>query len=415
MQTRLASTVAWAFMVLWIGVTAGLGTELSLAEEKQKEAEPEKGLHGGRLLVDGDVQIEMTIFETGVPPQFRIYPYLDKEPLDPKKVALTVELTRIGGRVDRFEFKSQDEYLTSAQVVEEPHSFDVKVVAEVGGKSHSWTYASYEGRTELSPDAAKQAGIETEKVGPVALKIKLPVSGRIGANEDRMVHVSPRYSGMVVEVRKRLGDSVGRGDILAVIESNASLSRQEVRSLLGGTVVMRDVNVGEFVTESDAIFVVADLTDVWVDLSIYREDFPKVKAGQALHLHPQQSQEELATTISYISPFGSADTQSMLARAVLPNPKRDLIPGLFVSGNILLAEETAAIAVKAAAIQKFRDWDVVFVQEGNVFQAVPLELGRRDDEWVEVVRGLVAGQAYVTVNSFVIKADIGKSGASHDH
>ena len=73
------------------------------------------------------------------------------------------------------------------------------------------------------------------------------------------------------------------------------------------------------------------------------------------------------------------------------------------------------LAVKASALQTFRDWDVVFMADGGMFEIAILELGRRDSEWVEVVSGLKAGQKYVTENSFIIKADLGKSGASHDH
>ena len=73
------------------------------------------------------------------------------------------------------------------------------------------------------------------------------------------------------------------------------------------------------------------------------------------------------------------------------------------------------VAVKASAIQTFRDWDVVFISVGELFEAVPVELGRRDEEWVEIKSGLKAGDKYAAENSFIVKADIGKAGASHDH
>ena len=65
--------------------------------------------------------------------------------------------------------------------------------------------------------------------------------------------------------------------------------------------------------------------------------------------------------------------------------------------------------------REIHDTDVVFIQEGNLFEAVPLELGRREGDWVEVLSGLPAGKAYASKNSFLIKADILKSGATHDH
>ena len=73
------------------------------------------------------------------------------------------------------------------------------------------------------------------------------------------------------------------------------------------------------------------------------------------------------------------------------------------------------VAVKSAAIQTFRDWQVVFARFGDQFEVRPIELGRRDGDWVEIVSGLGAGQAYATDNAFVLKAELGKAGASHDH
>jgi cobalt-zinc-cadmium efflux system membrane fusion protein len=86
-----------------------------------------------------------------------------------------------------------------------------------------------------------------------------------------------------------------------------------------------------------------------------------------------------------------------------------------VTGHILVEEATVPTAVKASALQRFRDWDVVFLNDGSVFQAMPITLGRRDAEWVEAVEGVEPGQRYAADNSFIVKADVGKSGATHDH
>ena len=92
-----------------------------------------RGPHGARLLSDDGLQVEMTIYETGVPPQFRVYPYdAALKPIPPREVDLVVELHRLGGRVDRITFTPEADYLRGDAVVEEPHSFDVKVVGDAG-------------------------------------------------------------------------------------------------------------------------------------------------------------------------------------------------------------------------------------------------------------------------------------------
>ena len=96
--------------------------------------EYERGPHRGRMLRDGDFALEVTIFETNVPPQYRLYAYLGDKPLPPAEVAATVELKRLDGDVNRFSFKPENDYLTGSGTVTEPHSFDVKVTAthEIG-------------------------------------------------------------------------------------------------------------------------------------------------------------------------------------------------------------------------------------------------------------------------------------------
>jgi cobalt-zinc-cadmium efflux system membrane fusion protein len=373
------------------------------------------GPHGGRLLSDGDFQVEVTIFERGVPPQFRVYFYDKGEAIDPAGVDLSIELHRIAGRVDTFRFAKESDYLVGDKVVDEPHSFDVAVTAVYTGAKHSWKYASYEGRTTITDEAAQGSEITIAIVGPAAIRDVIRVFGRIGPNEDHLREVAPRFPGVVKEVRKRQGEQVAKDEVMAVIESNESLQLYEVKSAMAGTVIRKEVTPGKFVREGEPIYTVADLSEVWVDLNVHRRDFEKLKIGQAVTVTSGEGTTGAVGVVSYISPFGSEDTQTMLARVELPNPNGRWRPGLFVVGEIIVDETTVPLAVKADALQTFRDWDVVFIRDGNLFEIAILELGRRDDEWVEVISGLTAGQLYAAENSFIVKADIGKSGATHDH
>jgi membrane fusion protein, heavy metal efflux system len=291
----------------------------------------------------------------------------------------------------------------------------VKVVAQHAKNSHAWEYASYEGRVEISEQAATSVALQFDTAGPRAMRTTTLMNGRIVPNEDRLVHVLPRYPGVVREIRKKLGDPVAKDEVLAVVESNESLQPYAIRSRLAGTVTERDIALGEFVPEDRPIYVVADLSDVWVDLTVHRHDFPLLRKGQKVLVDGGDGAATAEATIDYISPFGSPDTQTMLARATLANPNLEWRPGLFVKAAVVVKEEQVPVAVQAKALQTFRDWDVVFMKDGNLYEIAILELGRRDGDWVEVVSGLAPGTQYVTENSFVVKADVLKSGASHDH
>lgn len=384
-------------------------------EEHGAEDEFERGPHRGRLLTDGPFQLEVTIFERGVPPQFRLYAYLDGKPVDPTTVQAEIVLKRLGGRSETFRFRPEADYLAGDGTVNEPHSFDVTVLATQEGKEHRWEYGSYEGRVELAPDVLAPSGIEVETAGPETLETRLRLNGLIVPNEDRLAHVLPRFAGIVKEVRKRVGDQVQKGEVLALVQSNQSLRPYEVVSEVAGTVIQKHVTPGEFVAEGDELYAVADLSTVWVDLNVYRQDFSRLAIGQPVILDAGEGVPTAEGRISYISPFGAANTQTMLARVVLPNPDGAWRPGFFVTGDVIAERVQVPVAVAVDALQSLRDWTVVFVQDGDTFEAQPIEAGRRDDRWVEVLSGLTAGRRYVAKGSFVLKADVGKSGAGHDH
>ena len=383
--------------------------------EEDKAEEVVKGPHRGRMLSQENFQVEVTIFETGVPPVFRVFAYEDGKPLDPADINLVITVHRLGGQVDTIHFKKEADYLAGDGVVVEPHSFTVKIRADWKGKQAQWEYTQLEGRLTLATEALQSSGVIIEKAGPATIRTVLKLNGKIMPNEDRMVHVRARFPGIIKEIRKRLGDFARKGDILAVVESNESLQPYEVRSQMDGTIIEKDAAVGESVTDNQTLFVVADLKSVWVDLSVYRKDFLRMKKGQPVLVDAGDGSAPAKSTIAYISPFGTENTQTMLARAVLDNKAGDWRPGLFVKAEVTLENYKAPLAVKAEALQTFRDWDVVFMQEGEWFEVRPLEIGRRDREWVEVLSGILPGTPYASGNSFLLKAELGKAGATHDH
>ena len=186
-------------------------------------------------------------------------------------------------------------------------------------------------------------------------------------------------------------------------------------SEIAGTVIKKHITRGEFAKQTEEVFIVADLESVWVDLDVYRKDFPRLRVGQQVHIEAGEGIDPADSTIDYISPFVAESTQTTLARAELANPTGVWKPGLFVTAEIAVESTEVPVAVAAGAIQRLGEWDVAFVRYGDVYQARPVEIGRRDGDRVEIVSGLEAGEEYVAENSFVLKADLGKSGAGHDH
>lgn len=137
----------------------------------------------------------------------------------PEEVTLSIELERLGDKIEVFHSKAGPDRLFCEQEVEEPHSFFVKVLAEWTGQKFDWQYSRYEGRLTLPPELARQIGIESAIARPGKIKSLKQLPGEIALNEDRLSHVVPRVPGVVLESRKNLGDKVTEGEILAIIDS----------------------------------------------------------------------------------------------------------------------------------------------------------------------------------------------------
>ena len=400
------------WLMLSVGETGD--TQHDEHEHHDHEVEADKGPHGGRLLIDQDFSLEISIYETGLPPEFRVYAFKDNRPVAPDSVTLDIELKRLGDKIDRIQFTSQQDYLRGDTVVYEPHSFEVSVTAEHRGKTYSWQYDNLEGRTRIPGNIAEEMGVQTEAVGPVTLTETRTLSGRVQTNPNRLSRVRPRFAGVVIDIRHELGDVVRAGDILATVQSNESMQEYHVKAPINGLIVKRDVQVGE-ATGDEPLFIIADLSEVWVELDVFVRDLELIKKGQAVVIESLDGNYRKTAGIDWVSPLTAHASQSVRARVIVANEDGALRPGQFIRGHVTVAEHTVSLAVRQAALQRFRDFQVVFARFDDVYEVRMLELGRRNREWVEVLGGIESGTQYVTENSYLIKADIEKSGASHDH
>ncbi len=266
----------------------------------------------------------------------------------------------------------------------------------------------------LSDAKVAAAGIELAKASPGVLRDSLLLNGMVQPNQESLVQVTPRFPGIVRDVRKRIGDHVQKGDVLAIVESNQSLTPYELKAALAGTVIDRQTTLGEYVSEQKPAFVIADLATVWVDFSVYRRDLSRVSVGDQVLIEPADGGPTIEAKISYLSPVGSSDTQSALARSVVPNSKQRLRPGLFITGRLTLSAKQVGVAVKSSALQTVENRTVVFVRNGEKFEARDVEIGERDPELVEITFGVLEGDVYAAKNSFIVKAELAKGALDND-
>ena len=400
--------------LLMIVPLAACGGGAETTAEEGKSAEPEKGPNRGRMLRDGDFAVEMTIFEDGVPPVYRVFPSRDGKPVDPKTVNLTVTLKRLDGEINKFAFKPEKDYLQGDGVVVEPHSFDVEVVAVENGKRHIWKFANPEGRSRISAAAAKDGGIEIETVGPAVISDVREVEGAVQLATSARSEIRAQFPGKVMLVTKAVGDYVKKGQLLARIESSESLQIYPVYSPVSGVVAERNANVGN-VAIDQPIYVITDPGQTTVVFNIFPRDLGTIRPGQKVDIETLDGQPIAASVLGGYLPEGNAAAGTALVRASLPNRDGRWRPGMALHGRVTVNAVTVPLAVRTEALQRFRDFTVVFANFGEDYEVRMLELGRKTPEWTEVLSGIKPGTRYAAKGAFLIRQDVEKSGASHDH
>ena len=488
----IAITVLLALLILTKGTAHHDGESGKHAEHAQEEASheatpgaPKRGPHRGKLFEKDGYGIELTIFEDKVAPEFRVYAYRDGKLLDPAMSSVDVTVERLGRAPQSFAFQKEKDYLKGKGIVEEPHSFNVTITAQHEQKTYRFGYEQIEARVGMTDEQVKQAGIAVETAGSGRIQSVLHLIGEIHLNQDRSVQIVPRVAGLVASVTASAGDRVRKGQLLAVISSQAlvglrsqlqaaekraefagtvyvrekklweekisahqdfmqaqsakqeadiavqdarqqllalgagnargDLARHEIRAPINGTIIEKRITTGEAVKEDAPIFVVADLSSVWAEMTVQAKDINTVKVGQKVTVKAGAFDHAAEAAVSYVGALVGEQSRSATARVVLANPAGIWRPGLLVNIALVAGETNVPVAVANDAIQSVNDTPTVFGRYGSSFEARPVALGSTDGHMTEIIKGLLPGERYAVKNSFLLKADLGKSGASHDH
>ena len=275
-----------------------------------------------------------------------------------------------------------------------------------------------EQRIKLTPEQLENANLKIEAAGPATIKTMVAVYGKVAANEEALARVVPRFPGIVKGMKKRLGDRVQRGEVLAQIESNESLKVYDVSAEISGTVIQKDITLGELVKDDKTIFTVANLDTVWIDLSIFRRDFGSLAVGSPVEFHTGEghvSGSSTSTRRSITSRPSEAKAHRQCSHvASWPNPDGLLRPGLYVDGEVVTGQIEAEVAVANGALQQSKTKQSSLLRKATHLKPREVTIGVKDSDRTQVTKGLEAGERYVAENSFVMKAELGKGEAEHE-
>ncbi|MEN5118488.1 efflux RND transporter periplasmic adaptor subunit [Luteimonas sp. TWI662] len=266
------------------------------------------------------------------------------------------------------------------------------------------------------PDAiARDIGLRTAPAGPGTIADQHEVQGLLTTLETGNARVTARFPGPIRRLHAELGDVVRAGQPLATIDSNLSLSSYTVTAPIRGTVLARDAAVGQVASEGAVLYQIADLSTLWVDLHVYGRDAEHLAPGSPVTITRLGDGATAQTRIERVLPATATASQSTVSRARLDNADGQWRPGAAVRAQVTVSLQQAALVVPLSALQRMDARDVVFVREGERYEARPVSLGRRDAQQVEILDGIAAGDDVVVAQSYTLKADLEKAGATHAH
>jgi len=280
-----------------------------------------------------------------------------------------------------------------------------------GGHEEEHNEHTDEGRVEIAAEIASRAGIKSEVASSGQIKQSLMVYGKTVADPSKVSHIRARFPGTITKIRANIGDRVKAGDVLAQIESNESLKRYTLKSPLTGMITTRNGNPGELAQEQ-VLLTVANYDRIWVEFRIFPSQAQQISVGQLVTASSNLLKSE--SVIKHLLPNNTGQP-FMLARVPLDNTNGQWSPGMLLEGKVVIKQIQVPLVVDNRALQSIQGREVVFIQVENRYEARPLELGLSDGKFTEVIEGLHLGEQYVVENSYLIKADLEKSGASHDH
>ncbi len=393
----------------FLGTTTAWSSDNHDHHEAEEQHQYVKGSHGGKVLTKDAIEVEFAIAHDETTPHFRIWVSQQAKPVENATLQLT--LKRLGEAPLQVAFHKKDYYWQGDIAADEPHSYDLELSLTLNNKSYHWDWSSYENRVEIHDDMAAKNGLTFVEAQPGIIKQKLRVFGRLQASPDNTADIKARFPGIVQSVSVNIGDQVKQGQILATIESNESLQNYDLKSPIDGMLQHRMVNVGE-VTGKQSLFKLLNNTALWAELKVFHNQRKQVKQNQPVEL--LDDEQVILSNIHHIIP-GPANEPYLLARVKFDNSDLQHTPGDLVSADIIVAKEEVSLRVENKALHQLNGKTVIFIKEGEHYEPRQVVVARSDSHYTEIIAGLNSGATYVLDNSYLIKADIEKSGAGHAH
>ena len=303
----------------------------------------------------------------------------------------------------------------------------------------------------IAPEVQQRIGVTTAKIGKESLQKTIQTVGIVRANETKVAHIQLKTEGWLEKLYVTYtGQMVRRGDPLVSIYSPEFLTTQQdylrtrgtpalakaarerlrlwdvpeneieelertqraqrtliLRSQIDGTVIEKKAFVRQHVTPEEVLYVIADLSTVWVEGKIYEQELPHVKIGQpAVVTLPGIPNRKFDGKVAFVDPVVEETARTVRVRVELPNRERLFRPGMFA--NVELAHRMGeALVVPASAVIRTGERNIAYrLEPDNRFVPIEVKLsGGQFGEQLQVVSGLRVGDVVVTSANFLIDSE----------
>ncbi len=242
------------------------------------------------------------------------------------------------------------------------------------------------------------------------------------ASEQEFLEAKQQFEESSISLRTARRKLLALGFSTAYVDSLPSrpeeqLARYDLRAPLSGIIVDRHLALGEALEANDIAFTIADLRKVWVDLSVYPRDLPRIQAGQKVTIQVGYGLPPIQTRIRFVRPILGEETRTAIARTIVDNPQERYKPGTFVTARVEVDRVQGKVVVPTSAVLTMEGQSVVFIYTEEGFRPTPVTLGVSNDVMVEITSGLEPGDIYVRKGGFVLRAELEKSemGEGHGH
>jgi cobalt-zinc-cadmium efflux system membrane fusion protein len=267
--------------------------------------------------------------------------------------------------------------------------------------------------TEISDEQITLSNIKTEQASLREINISTTLFGVVSTAQDKTFRVFATYESLVKKVHVSEGQKIKKGQLLLTLFNKQNLQTYTISSPSNGEITKRLVNTGDHADENILLEII-DLSQVWIELSAFPQDIELLSKAQTVWVYDLHQHKKSKGKIIYVAPI-MTNGHIARARALLQNKTDHWRPGMHIKASVVVNKFPSTLAVKTSALQILEGNTVVFTKHGNTFESAQVTTGISDDMYTQITSGINAGDEYVSVNSFIIKADIKKDGASHSH